>query len=105
MAETVPLHTRSVSTATAVAGPRRAGRPSPRRRWHHTRASRESIAEQRLGYDIPTSPRRLPMTTRTPRVAILFPADKHLLLSTSLDQSRHAETAEALRTAGLDVVG
>ena len=45
------------------------------------------------------------MTTRTPRIAILFPADKNLLLSTSLDQSRHAETAAALRSAGLDVVG
>jgi hypothetical protein len=45
------------------------------------------------------------MTTRVPRIAIVFPADKNLLLSTGLDQSRHAETAAALRSAGLDVVG
>ena len=40
-----------------------------------------------------------------PRIAILFPADSKLLLATSLEQSRLAETAAALRAAGLDVVG
>ena len=45
------------------------------------------------------------MTTKKPRVAILFPADGKLLLATSLEQSRLAETAASLRDAGLDVVG
>ena len=44
------------------------------------------------------------MTTK-PRVAILFPADSKRLLATDLEQSRLAETANALREAGLDVVG
>ena len=45
------------------------------------------------------------MTTRRHRVAILFPADSKLGLATSLEQSRHGETAKALCAAGIDVVG
>jgi hypothetical protein len=45
------------------------------------------------------------MTTKQHHVAILFPADDKLGLATKLDQSRHAETANALGAAGLDVVG
>jgi hypothetical protein len=45
------------------------------------------------------------MTTRKPRIAILFPADRTMMLATSLEQSRFVETAAALRAAGLDVVG
>ena len=45
------------------------------------------------------------MTATKQRVAILFPADSTLLLATSLEQSRFAETATALRAAGVDVVG
>jgi hypothetical protein len=45
------------------------------------------------------------MTPGKPRVAILFPADTKLQLATGLGQSRFAETAAALREAGLDVVG
>jgi hypothetical protein len=44
------------------------------------------------------------MTTRKRRVAIVFPADSTLLLATSVEQSRFAATAAALREAGLDVV-
>ncbi len=44
------------------------------------------------------------MTTRR-RVAILFPADAEHGLATPLAQTRHEATAEALRSAGLDVVG
>ncbi len=44
------------------------------------------------------------MSTRAQRVAILFPADNSLLLATSLEQSRFAETAAALRSAGIEVV-
>lgn len=45
------------------------------------------------------------MTATKQRVAILFPADSTLRLATSLEQSRFAETAVALRRAGIDVVG
>ena len=45
------------------------------------------------------------MTARKPRVAILFPADSKQLLATSLEQTRHAETAAALRASGLEVTG
>jgi hypothetical protein len=45
------------------------------------------------------------MTTRTPRVAIVFPADSKLLLATRIEQSKLAETASALRSAGIDVAG
>ena len=45
------------------------------------------------------------MTSRQHRVAILFPADAKHGLATSLERSRHAETANALRAAGADVVG
>ncbi len=45
------------------------------------------------------------MTTGKPRVAILFPADSTLRLATNLEQSRHAQTADALRRAGLEVEG
>lgn len=44
------------------------------------------------------------MSTRAQRVAILFPADSSLLFATSLEQSRFAETAGALRAAGMEVV-
>jgi hypothetical protein len=44
------------------------------------------------------------MSTRAQRVAILFPADSDLLLATSLEKSRFAETAAALRAAGLEVI-
>ncbi len=44
------------------------------------------------------------MSTPAQRVAILFPADSNLLLATSLEQSRFAETAAALRAAGIEVV-
>jgi hypothetical protein len=43
--------------------------------------------------------------TNTQRVAILFPADPTLKIATRLDQSRFAETAAALRAAGIDVIG
>jgi hypothetical protein len=39
------------------------------------------------------------------RVAIVFPADAKAQLSTDLDKSRFAEIAQALRTAGMVVVG
>ena len=45
------------------------------------------------------------MTTRRHRVAILFPADPELGLATKLERSRHAETAMALKAAGLDIIG
>lgn len=45
------------------------------------------------------------MSTQKHRVAILFPADSKLLLATSFEQSRFAETTAALRAAGIDVVG
>lgn len=44
------------------------------------------------------------MSTQAQRVAILFPADNNLLIETSLEQSRLAETAGALRAVGIDVV-
>jgi hypothetical protein len=44
------------------------------------------------------------MSTRAQRVAILFPADSSLLFATSLERSRFAETAAALRAAGVEVV-
>jgi hypothetical protein len=44
------------------------------------------------------------MSTPAQRVAILFPADSSLLLATSLEKSRFAETAAALRAAGIEVV-
>jgi hypothetical protein len=44
------------------------------------------------------------MSTRAQRVAILFPADSTLLLATGLERSRFAETAAALRAAGIEVV-
>jgi hypothetical protein len=43
--------------------------------------------------------------TNTQRVAILFPADPTLKIATRLEQSRFAETAAALRAAGIDVIG
>ena len=45
------------------------------------------------------------MTPKTLRVAIVFPAHPKLRLSTRLESSRFAETAEALSAAGLEVVG
>jgi hypothetical protein len=45
------------------------------------------------------------MNARRPRVAILFPADAAVGFATDIDQSRLAETARALRAAGLEVVG
>lgn len=45
------------------------------------------------------------MTTRKPRVAILFPTDAAMGLSTSLEQSRLAYIADAFRAAGCDAVG
>jgi hypothetical protein len=39
------------------------------------------------------------------RVAIVFPADAERQLSTTVEQSRFADTAKALGAAGLDVVG
>lgn len=44
------------------------------------------------------------MSARAQRIAILFPADSGLLLATSLEQSRFAATAAALRAAGIEVV-
>jgi hypothetical protein len=44
------------------------------------------------------------MSTRAQRVAILFPADSGPLLATGLARSRFAETAAALRAAGIEVV-
>jgi hypothetical protein len=44
------------------------------------------------------------MSTRAQRIAILFPADSSLLSATSLEQSRFAETAGALRATGIEVV-
>ena len=45
------------------------------------------------------------MITRNPRVAILFPADATMGLSTSLEQSRLGYIADAFRAAGCDAVG
>ncbi len=45
------------------------------------------------------------MTTRQHRVAILFPADPKQGLATSLERSRHADTAQALGLAGIDTIG
>jgi hypothetical protein len=39
------------------------------------------------------------------RVAIVFPSDAREQLSTNVEQSRFAETAKALRAAGIEVVG
>lgn len=45
------------------------------------------------------------MTTKRPRVAILFPADFQQQQATRLEDSRHAETATALVKAGAEVFG
>ncbi len=45
------------------------------------------------------------MTTKRRRVAILYPAVDQQPFATSLQQSRHAATAEGLRAAGLEVIG
>jgi len=45
------------------------------------------------------------MTSEQRRVAILFPADPKERRSTNLEQSRFADTARALRVAGIEVVG
>src|SRR5262249_24833191 len=45
------------------------------------------------------------MTSERRRVAILFPADPKERRSTNVQQSRFADTAKALRAAGIEVVG
>jgi len=45
------------------------------------------------------------MTSERRRVAILFPADPKERRSTNVEQSRFADTAKALRAAGIEVVG
>src|SRR5262252_8916830 len=45
------------------------------------------------------------MTSEQRRVAILFPADPRERRSTNLERSRFADTAKALRAAGIEVVG
>jgi hypothetical protein len=45
------------------------------------------------------------MTTRRPRVAILFPADASAGLATSLELSRLSGIADAFRAAGCDTIG
>lgn len=45
------------------------------------------------------------MTSKRHRVAIVFPADAKEGLATDVEKSRFADTAEALRAAGIEVVG
>jgi hypothetical protein len=45
------------------------------------------------------------MTSERRRVAILFPADPKERRSTNVKQSKFADTAKALRAAGIEVVG